>query len=97
MFGRFVALNGNIPQIAEIHKGTNIVSFPTKHHWIEKSTYKLIKMSADGILALANLLKWNTIISTRPGCGNGQLEWHTVKQILDTVFDNRFMVITPKE
>jgi len=71
------------------------VSFPTKHHWKDKSDIKLIERSAGLLYAISQAIGWKKILVPRPGCSNGGLNWEKdVKPILEKVFDDRFDVIT---
>lgn len=76
--------------------GNNLFSFPTKHHWRENSDIKLIERSSHEII---NLLKdldsseWKRILLTRPGCGNGGLEWNDVKSVIQNILDDRFIIV----
>lgn len=76
----------------------NIITFPTKNHWRDKSDLKLIEQSAQELLKLAdensNDGYWQKIYVPQPGCGCGGLKWNEVRQILDKYFDDRFFIIT---
>jgi hypothetical protein len=69
-----------------------LVSFPVKHHWREKADLELIRRSAVELVKLTK--SGDRVVLPRPGCGNGHLEWVTVKPILEPLMDNRFHVIT---
>jgi len=69
----------------------NLFSFPTKHDWREKSDIQLISESAYElycILTNANWFKEKIVYMTRPGCGNGQLDWLDIKPIMEDYFKN---------
>src|SRR5690606_12667459 len=62
--------------------GKTIINFPTKDKWREKSKYEYIE---DGLKSLRKEIESRNIrsISIPPlGCGNGGLEWSTVKKII---------------
>lgn len=73
----------------------NVVSFPTKHNWKNNSDIALIEASAKQLVELANKLGWKKIAITRPGCGNGGLEWKDVKPVIEKYLDDRFYILTP--
>lgn len=82
------------------YKGITIrlISFPTKHHWRNKSDLKLIRTSSEQLVALANKLQLQKLYVPIPGCGKGQLRWDDVKKQLNGL-DERFVVysLTAKE
>ena len=75
-----------------------LVSFPTKYHYKDKSSLKLIHTSAIQLYTVAQALWWEKILLPRPGCLNGGLDWETeVKPILNGILDKNFWVITNQE
>ena len=90
VFGRLVNTFGNnvYPYIAG---GFTIFSFPTKHHWKDNSDIELIKKSAQQLVE--RTVTYKHIYLTRPGCGCGGLEWQNVRNVLDSIFDDRFIVV----
>lgn len=86
LLGAFVHDHGNK---IYIFNDIKVLSFPVKHNWWEKADPELIRKSVD---ELAKLIQENwsetTIVMPRPGCGNGQLKWETVKPLLDCLPDN---------
>lgn len=81
---------GNIPVI--LHKYL-MMTLPVKHHWHELADIQLIRNSCNylvGRLADTNIEK---IYMPRPGCGNGGLIWEKVKPEIETILDNRFVVV----
>lgn len=95
--GRLIQKYGN----HVYYLGHRLISFPTKNHWMEeKSDLNLIKRSAIELVALLRgdvpiKSKANRrILLTRPGCGNGNLEWSEVKPVIQTILsDNEFIII----
>lgn len=60
-----------------------IINFPTKQHWRQKSKYEYI---SEGLVALRAFLIEEQISSVAIpplGCGNGGLEWPTVKKMIE--------------
>lgn len=75
----------------------NLISFPTKHDWKEKSDLNLIKRSAE---ELAFMLKHQhdiTVLLPPPGCGNGGLEWKNVESVISKILDDKFAVVMYQE
>lgn len=89
---------GNIP-MSLIRAGNNpsedpiLVSFPTKNHWRNKSSLRLIARSAYRLAQKADINGWEVITLPRPGCGNGGLDWTVVKAIIGPVLDDRFIIV----
>jgi hypothetical protein len=63
------------------------VSFPTKHHWKERSDVKLIERSCQELLELWKKHNKPTVALSRVGCLNGGLNWKDVYPILNQYFD----------
>jgi len=60
-----------------------IVNLPTKVHWSNPSTYDYVKAS---LIALRNWLIENHISAVAmpaPGCGNGRLDWESVRPMIE--------------
>ncbi len=73
-----------------------IVNFPTKYLWRENSNLNLIIRSAEHLVAQADFNNWKKVVLTRPGCGNGGLDWKTqVEPAIKDILDDRFYIITP--
>lgn len=72
-----------------------LITFPTKHDWRDPSDLSLIRQSCQELKALG--IK-GTVIMTRPGCGNGGLDWAAVKPILEQELpEENYVVISPPE
>lgn len=92
LLGQQIKINGNRVNLVLTDHGTSILSFPTKNHWKDISDIKIIEKSCKELLEFSNTNNWNRIVVPRPGCLNGQLEWNNVKVILNSYFDDRFIV-----
>lgn len=93
ILGSVVQARGNVPHVFMTEKQT-VISFPTKHHWREESDPELIRCSAEHLVSLADLYCFPEIHIPRPGCANGKLIWKNVKEILEPILDDRFVVCT---
>lgn len=93
--GRLIREHGNrVMRLAKLADGSELASFPVKHHWKEEADPVLIRRSARQLVALANKFGYTNVLIPRPGTGNGKLSWEQVRPILSEVLDNRFTVIT---
>jgi hypothetical protein len=90
--GTWVKLRGNIPGLFTDER---IISMPTKNDWALDSPISLIASSARELVSIADAFDLHTIAMTRPGCGNGGLQWAEVKPVLAPILDDRFIVLTP--
>ncbi|MDC6267319.1 macro domain-containing protein [Lysinibacillus fusiformis] len=57
-----------------------IISFPTKHHFKDKSDINLIKDSSKQLMELIEEKGYSKVLITPMGCGNGGLQWDYVKK-----------------
>lgn len=73
-----------------------IISFPTKHHWEDKSDLALIEKSAKELVQLAEFKGYTKVLVPQPGVLNGQLNWEDVKKVLEPIFDERFTIVYRK-
>ena len=74
------------PYLYQAPQLPNILNFPTKNHWRSKSDIKAI---TDGLKYLVDHYKaWDITSLAVPalGCGLGQLDWLSVKPILEDYF-----------
>ena len=92
LLGVLVKEGGNRPYV--IKGQPNLVSFPTKHDWRNDSDIRLI---ADSAKIIRNIVE-GTVLSTRPGCGLGGLDWHKhVRPMLEEIWlEDRFTIISPE-
>ena len=92
--GRGIQLRGNHVKLIG-----RLITFPVKHHWRQKADLELIKRSANELRNLINDLNVRNMFALplrialpRPGCGNGGLDWKSVKSWIEIVLDDRFTV-----
>ncbi|ORX75403.1 hypothetical protein BCR32DRAFT_304782 [Anaeromyces robustus] len=83
----------HVHDLGEFGTGFHIISFPTKNHWLGKSSKKLIEQSAIELVKLSTNLNLTNIFLPKPGCQNGHLNWNDVRPILEEHFDDRFTII----
>lgn len=97
MFGACVKRYGNLPAIALTRDfKQKVASIPTKNHYKDDSDPALIVRSITKLVSLIDAYEdknWiKTIALTRPGCGNGGLQWEHVKKMIESLLDDRFTV-----
>lgn len=94
--GTAVKQYGHICQVVRqtIYLGNslNIVSFPTKYNWKNKSDIKLIERSAIQLVELTDRLIWKKIYLPFPGINNGGLDKEFVTNAINKIFDDRFII-----
>ncbi|MEP4091780.1 macro domain-containing protein [Reichenbachiella sp.] len=89
-----------VVQEGDLLNNKMIINFPTKKHWRGDSKYEYID---SGLIALKNAIEQHKIksIAIPPlGCGNGGLDWSTVKDKIQAVLadsDCDIVVFTPNE
>jgi O-acetyl-ADP-ribose deacetylase (regulator of RNase III) len=95
--GKHIRKRGNIPGILYYDDIMHyfIWSFPTKNHWRDKSSLKLIEQSSELMVENADYNQYKSIVLTRPGCDYGGLKWSEVKRVIEPILDDRFYIITP--
>lgn len=74
-----------------VFKKLKLITFPVKHHWIEKADLALIRLSTFQLLQAADQFDLDRIYLPRPGCKNGGRKWSEVKPLLK-MLDNRFVI-----
>jgi hypothetical protein len=74
----------------------NLITFPTKVTWSEPANLDLIEKSCKSLSAFFLMDRYlgANVYIVRPGCGNGQLGWDTVKPIMLKYFkDNDNLIV----
>jgi len=89
--GRCIEVGGNHVHVIR----HDIIAFPTKHNWWEKSDLALIGQSALELVSLVNSQGYKLVALPRVGTGNGQLRWPVVKPVLEDILgdDDRFVIV----
>lgn len=59
-----------------------IINFPTKQHWMHKSSYEFIKAGLDDLVIQLNERNIKSLAIPPLGAGQGGLDWQKVKSIL---------------
>jgi len=60
-----------------------IINFPTKQHWKEKTKLEYINRGLSDLANIIKILKINSIAVPPLGCGNGGLDWKTVRPMIE--------------
>lgn len=60
----------------------NIINFPTKKHWKEKSEYEYILLGLEKLKIALDKYNISSIAFPKIGCGLGNLEWDKVFQMI---------------
>lgn len=71
----------------------SIITFPTKHHWRDKSDIELIRTSAKQLVSTCDKFGITKCYLPCPGCANGGLDWEIqVEPVLEPILDDRFII-----
>lgn len=62
--------------------------------WACVASLDIIVASAVQLRDITDDHGWQNVVLPRPGCGAGELSWHTVKPFLEEVLDDRFICMT---
>jgi len=99
---RFPDLPSKLAEYLQIHGNRvfmfpkyRVITFPTKHHWKDKSSIDLIKKSCRELMELLNTYPQHipAVWLPRPGCKHGGLQWEEVKSAISPLLDSRVIVI----
>lgn len=93
LLGDLIKANGNVVQ----YLLNDLLAFPTKHNWWEKSDLELIKQSAAQLAEMARACHDHIFYLVRPGCGNGQLEWSDVKPAIADILPDNVVIVNYKQ
>lgn len=63
-----------------------IINFPTKDHWRGNSKLSFIQDGLQDLIAQVRALDIRSIAIPPLGCGNGGLNWHDVKPLIEAAF-----------
>lgn len=90
--GRLLAEQGN--HVFDL--GCGIANFPVEETAWSQPDLRIIARSAGELRLLADRSGWEQVVVPRPGCGGGGLLWKEVRPLLESCFDQRFIVINNK-
>ena len=84
-----------------VENGITIVNFPTKDKWRENSKISYIETALDVLVERLPGLHVKLVAIPPLGCGNGGLDWQTVKELiqkkLEPIADNfTFLIYEPQ-
>ena len=78
----------------EVIREFSLLTFPTKHHWKDKSDIQLIEKSCHELMDIADKFGLTRIFFAPPGCGLGQLNYNCqVAPVIKSILDDRFVVV----
>ncbi|MBX3381648.1 MAG: macro domain-containing protein [Phycisphaeraceae bacterium] len=73
-------------QTGQLKNPHYIINFPTKRHWIGKSSYKDIASGLKALIEDVRRMGIQSIAVPPLGCGNGGLDWNKVRPMIDEAF-----------
>ncbi|HWI40203.1 MAG TPA: ADP-ribose-binding protein [Verrucomicrobiae bacterium] len=73
--------------------GDGIVSFPVEESPWEVSSITLIRRSALELRELADRRGWHEVVLPPPGCGGAGLTVAEVRPVLESILDDRFLLL----
>lgn len=73
-----------------LHNSIYLVGLQTKRFWGDPSPIELVVESCKKLKKICDLMNWDKIVMTKPGCGNGGLKWGEVSRKIK--LDERFIV-----
>jgi len=97
---RFPGLDEQLGQLILAHGNHvfcldhGLVSFPVEATPYEVPSLALIEQSCSELVTLADEKGWRQVVVPRPGCGGGGLSWGDVRPIVESYFDDRFIIIS---
>lgn len=81
----------NIDDISDIF---TVFSFPTKHHYKDKSDINLIIKSCNELVQMCTMFGISKVYLVPPGCGLGGLNYEKeVRPVISQMLDDRFVVV----
>lgn len=93
--GDAIKINGNT---LLIFRSLRLYTFPVKHDWREDANLDLIAASCYQLLGFLNNQESRGLGGTeaaisRPGCGNGRLDWEVVRPIIEPILGDRVLIV----
>lgn len=94
LLGWYIKKYGNVPGylVTELDNSYSVFIYPVKHKWDEIASKSLILAAAHVLFEQAKKNPSINFILPRPGCGNGNLKWHEVKELIEFLPDNVYVI-----
>jgi hypothetical protein len=97
-----IAVAFPVKHARDVFDGSNVVAHATGNYRMGqlvpgfhlKADIELIKQSAIQLRDWVEIRGFKSVVLPRAGCGAGELDWATVKPILDAILDDRFTAVT---
>lgn len=70
-----------------------IFAVPVKYHFALNADIDLIVASITDLVLFVKTLRIERVYLVRPGCGNGQLTWDSVKPCIQQLLDDSFTIV----
>lgn len=86
-WGKRITNNQDYYVLITLLSRPHLIALQTKRNWKDPSPISLVSDSLEILNSIAIVLNWNKILMTKPGCGNGGLDWNEIKQIF---IDNEY-------
>ena len=89
--GNFFTARSKRPQV---FIGYRLITYPTKITWEQDSDLDLIESSARHLVKIVDTMSKikPPVYLSKPGVGNGRLEWKKVKEVIEPILDYRFVI-----
>lgn len=101
--GKLVLQNGRQIELLEsktwqvLPGKCRILALPTKNHFKDNSVMEEVKQLCKEMEEIVTRNNIKSVLTSRPGCGLGGLNWAQLKPYLKEIWDDRFTVISPDE
>ena len=95
ILGEHIRKYGDSAKICVLNTGEyHMLSFPTKHHWREKSDINLIAAACRELMAIKQQLGLRAVYLPPLGCGLGGLNWEKdVKPVVSKILDDQCIIV----
>jgi len=93
-------IGANIARIGNhccVLKKYKIITFPVKWRYNNKANINLISESAHELMEILDKHGIYKVYLPKPGCNNGKLDWNDVKAVIETILDERVIIVDKNE
>lgn len=77
--------------------GHKVFSFPVEETWLSHADITLVERSAKELRSLADMMLVSKLYLPAPGCGKGGLSEKQVLPLLESILDERFIIVQKPE